>query len=156
MKTFIKNNFYLLGIVAFTSVELPFISVDAKTFMALFGDNGGYPQIPDTLNIPQILTHSFLFTKWENTAFPQALILISFWTFCIMALAQLIVCILKNYKGMLYAAITLFVIVSSLYLFLILRSNVAVLYGYYIFWILQILLIVFSYKTLTHAKNTTH
>jgi len=156
MKAFIKNNFYLLGIVAFTSLELPLLSVDAMTFRALFGDNGGYPPIPDTLNIPQVLTHYILFTKWEDTALLQALILMFFSAFCIVALTQLIVSILKNYKGTLYSAIALFIIGLLLYFLLILRSNTIVLYGYYIFWILQILLIVFSYKTLTHAKNTTH
>jgi len=155
MKAFIKNNFYLLGIVAFTSLKLPLVSVDAKTFMAFFGDNGGYPQIPDTLNIPQVVTHCMLFTKWENIALPQALILISLSTFCVMALTQLIVSILKNYKGMLYTAIVLFITALSLYFLLVLKSNTVVLYGYYIFLMLQILLIAFNYKTLAHTEITT-
>lgn len=155
MKMFIQKYGYLLGIIAFVSLRLPLSSVDEKTFRALFGDNGGYPEIPHTLNILQIVTHYLLFTKWMDMTPTQILILISFCTFCVMALTQIIVSILKNYTGMLYTAITLFITALSLYPFLLLRSNVIILYGYYIFLILQILLVLISYKSKTHAKNTT-
>ena len=157
MKALLQRYIYIAGLLAVTALTMPFISIQIKTAVETTGDNGSYSSIDGRLSVASML--------WEGTGMffrsgigrGNLMALTLLWFFCIVAIIQLIASLLKRYKSMLYTAIMLFIPALLLLLFIYkYGGSIKVLYGYYLFLLLQVLLILYSGKPKNHAKNTTY
>jgi len=155
MKAFLEKHCYIAGILATLSLASPFIKIVNTVYEeGMGGDN--YTESYGRLSVADIIiegTQALYKGVFDRL---EVVILASLYIFAAVSLVQFFASVSKWHKTMFYTAIALFAAAFIMYLFIAIKVNyITIMYGYYVFLILQMLLILFSYKPKTYAKNTT-
>lgn len=155
MRTFLQKHSYLAGILVLISLAIPFVKLQNVSSYAAIGAEDGQIISYAYYSFYEILVNATSGLFKSNLSLPEVIMVLLCYVFIVIVLFQFVASIRKRYKATLNTAIVLIALAVLLLLYIILYSNTVIYIGYYLFLILQILLIVFSYKTLTHATNTT-
>jgi len=155
MRTVIQKFSYFAGILVLISLAIPFVKLQNISSYAAIGAEDG--------QIISYTYHSFYEILFKATSgffksslsLPEIITVMLFYVFIVIALFQFVASIRKRYRAMFRTAIVLFTLALLLLLYIVLYSDTVVFIGYYLFLVLQLLLILFSNKPKIHAENTT-
>ena len=154
MRTFFEKYTYLAAILPIVSLAIPFVRLQDVTMTEAVGTEDtvsisySYPSFFDILIKA---TSGFLKGGLQSA---EVVMVLLFYVFIAIVFIQCIAILRKKYKATLVTSVALFTFATVLLLYLVTKTDAVIIIGYYLFLILQILLILFSYKHQIYAKDT--
>jgi len=156
MKTVIRKYSYLFGIIALISLAIPSVKLKNVSSYAAIGAEDGQIISYTYHSFYEILVKATLDFFKNNLSLPEVIMVLLFYLFLGVVLFQFIASLRKKYTTMFRTAIVLFASALLLLLCIVLNSDTVVFIGYYIFLIVEILLVLFSAELKTSTKDTTY
>ena len=154
MRTFFEKYSYLGGILSAVSLAIPFVRLQNVTMTEAVGRE-------DTVNISYSYPSFFDILIKATSGFlkgglqsAEVIMVLLFYVFIAIVIIQSIALLRKKYKATLVTSVVLFSFATVLLLYLVTKTDAVIIIGYYLFLILQISLILFSYKPQIYAKDT--
>lgn len=155
MKAFLVKNIYLIVLFAGIALTMPFVKFIQQAAIEEVMEDGYSHITYERLSGIDVVWEGTvsLFTE-DNNSRQQLFLLTLYFILGLIALSQVIGAALRSDKIILYTAIVLFSALFAVMVFLQKRSHdTTVSYGYYIYLIIQALLIVLVPKTLKKVPD---
>jgi len=154
LKNILEKYFHFTAIIVPVSLVLPWLKVEHIVMTEAIGTENSVSVSYKYPSFFNILFEAAADVFKGRLSVIEAVMAALFCIFLSLLVLQVIAVVQKRYNIIYSSALALFTFALLLLLFIVFNSNTVIYIGYYIFLMLQILLIYISYKSKTHAENT--